>query len=217
MVVALLESWHWPDPTLVRQHEYHGSSVNHENSTQLIEAQKSHVRNWSCSEGEHAAAMASPLRPAMPTAPTAPMQRWARVYRLLPSGPSCFCEKSAMPMTSPMTRPPRCMKLSTKGVRPMKRLTAVDSVKVSTPEPRSVHLAAKLTSTSAQHAPMSPKTEAEAPTEITPGRKTTETIVPKRPEATYSRAMRTWPKRRSSPKPSWTMAMALHRKWKTPA
>ena len=46
--------------------------------------------------------------------------------------------------------------------------------------------------------PTRPKTEAEAPTERTSGRKTTDTIVPKIPESTYRLPMRHEPKLRSS-------------------
>ena len=40
-------------------------------------------------------------------------------YRRTPWASGCFLEKSMPPMTRPASRPPMCMKLSTKGVRPM--------------------------------------------------------------------------------------------------
>ena len=43
----------------------------------------------------------------------------ALTYRRTPSASGYFFEKSMPPMTRPASSPPMCMKLSTKGVRPM--------------------------------------------------------------------------------------------------
>ena len=95
-----------------------------------------------------------------------------------------------------------CIKLSTYGVKPMDTLITVAMVRQRTPEPLRVQRAQKLTSTSAQLAPIRPKTEADAPTESTPGRKTMETSVPKMPATRYSSPMRQKPKARSSSPPT---------------
>ena len=81
------------------------------------------------------------------------------------------------------TIPPMCIKLSTKGVKPIATFSIVAIVRQTTPEPFNVHRAQKLTMISAQLAPTRPKTEADAPTDKVPGRKTIDTTVPKRPES----------------------------------
>eukprot|EP00967_Tisochrysis_lutea_P099916 scaffold148700_cov34-Tisochrysis_lutea.AAC.2 len=113
---------------------------------------------------------------------------------------------------SPETSPPRCMKLSTKGVRPNRMLKTVRNSSPTNPEPRNVQRAKKLTMQSAQAAPKRPKTEADAPKEITPGRSTTDTMVPKIPESTYSRPMRHQPNMRSNGNPRARMASMLKSK-----
>ena len=75
-------------------------------------------------------------------------------------------------------------KLSTHGVKPMATLSTVATARQRMPLFLRVQRAQKLTMMSAQHAPTRPKTEAEAPTERMPGRKTIEEIVPKSPEKT---------------------------------
>ena len=99
--------------------------------------------------------------------------------------------------------PPMCMKLSTHGVRPKATLSAVTSRRPRQPVRWIVQRAQKLMMMSAQQAPKRPKTEADAPTESTPGRKTMETMVPNQPERMYSRPTRQKPNTRSMLAPIW--------------
>mmetsp|Transcript_15314 Transcript_15314/g.48590 ORF Transcript_15314/g.48590 Transcript_15314/m.48590 type:complete len:200 (+) Transcript_15314:995-1594(+) len=128
----------------------------------------------------------------------------------------CFFEKSISPISSPATKPPMCIKLSTHGVRPMRRFTMVMKTSPTMPDSRTLPRARWLSMMSAQVAPTRPNTEAEAPSETTPGSRTTDTMVPHSPERMYRLATRHQPNRRSRGKPRLSTASMLKRRWKRP-